>query len=68
MMDYETKTAKITYSNLGIPCLICGSIVPIYHPSQAPKICEKCKGAVMLIRNMMENPKKPILDGGITEL
>jgi hypothetical protein len=42
------------------PCLICGEAVPGNHSSA---ICDKCKNAVMYIRNNLErDPCEPILD------
>ena len=35
---------------LETPCLICGEGVPTSHYGYAPKICEKCKAAVMKVR------------------
>lgn len=67
-MDSITMTVDTTIYEIATPCLICGDSVPIEHYSKAPKICDKCKEAVLLIRNMMENPTKPILEGGIVEL
>ena len=32
------------------PCLICGEDVPVMHLHDTPKICDKCKDAVMKLR------------------
>lgn len=36
------------------PCLICGEGVPASPYGYAPKICEKCKAAVMKVRTEQE--------------
>lgn len=33
-----------------VACLICGEGVPVAHYTQGPRICEKCKAAVMKVR------------------
>ncbi len=37
--------------NIKTPCLICEEPVPLEHNGDWPKICEKCKKAVLLIRD-----------------
>lgn len=38
----------------GTPCLICGETVEINQHYQVPKICDKCKNAVMSVRRLLE--------------
>jgi uncharacterized protein (DUF983 family) len=37
------------------PCLICGEGVPVFGSYYAPKVCEKCKAAVMKVREQDGN-------------
>lgn len=38
-------------------CLICGEGVPLSSPlDKGPRICNKCKGAVMHVRKVLEQP------------
>lgn len=43
--DLEMQAVEIE-----TPCLICGEGVPVFDFGNAPKICEKCKAAVMKVR------------------
>ena len=38
----------------GTPCLICGETVERDQYSQVPKICDKCKNAVMSVRRLLD--------------
>lgn len=52
-----TKTCTLTVnatSTIGTPCMICGETVVIDDPSQAPRICDKCKDAVVSVRGLLE--------------
>ena len=40
---------------IGTPCLICGDAVPVFGIGYTPQICEKCKAAVMKVRNQDGN-------------
>lgn len=40
--------------NISTNCLICGEPVPMEHMGDYPKICEKCKEAVMFARREIE--------------
>lgn len=44
----------VSIYELGTPCLICGETVEIDQHSQVPKICDKCKNAVMSVRRLLE--------------
>ena len=44
--------------NLSTSCLICGEPVPIENPRDYPKICEKCKEAVMFVRRATDDQKE----------
>lgn len=57
----ESITVKITDVKIGTACLICGESV-ILHEEIGPKICEKCKAAVMQVRRGMERSHEMILD------
>lgn len=49
--------------SIGTPCLICGEGVALPHGvCDGPKICDKCKAAVMKVRKRMEDPYREILD------
>lgn len=43
--DLQFETVEI-----GTPCLICEEHVPVFGIRHTPKICEKCKAAVMKVR------------------
>lgn len=52
-----TKTMKL------VPCLICGEELSVELHEPHAKICEKCKEAVMKVRERMDwDPCTPILD------
>ena len=42
-------------NEIGTSCLICGEFVPTDHYSKTPKICKKCKDAVMKVREQDGN-------------
>ena len=44
--------------NLATSCLICGESVPISHSKDYPKICDKCKKAVMKMRERLLKGKE----------
>lgn len=48
--------------NLSTSCLICGEPVPMENPRDYPKICEKCKKAVMHVREKIENDPERFID------
>ena len=48
--------AKVNY-DIGTPCLICGESVPIFHIHDTPKICQKCKDAVMKVRGELSEKR-----------
>lgn len=69
MVNPENNTAILTREeyflalSLGTPCLICEETVTISRPSDGVKICDRCKKAVLHIRQQLErNPCEPILD------
>lgn len=43
-----------TYFSLTTKCIICGESVPISDLREAYKVCDKCKRAVLHIRDSME--------------
>lgn len=45
-------------ANIVTPCLICGETVDIFEPHETPKICEKCRIAVMAVREVLTELKK----------
>lgn len=50
--ECDSKIVRMEAVNIGIetPCLICGESVLVFGGIYAPKICEKCKAAVMKVR------------------
>ena len=55
-MDENTFTIIPTENMYGIgtSCLVCGELVTISHINDVPKICDKCKQAIMKMREEME--------------
>lgn len=43
---------------LSTKCMICGDSVPIYFSSDHYRICDKCKGAVMAMREKLEKERE----------
>lgn len=41
-------------SKIATACLICGGAVPVWFHCDTPKICDKCKAAVMKVRAEIE--------------
>ena len=39
---------------IGTPCLVCGEAVKIKDPNDTPKICDKCKEAILRVRRWKE--------------
>jgi hypothetical protein len=50
------KVAKIynTQVEIETPCLICGEGIPTWFGVCSPKVCNKCRDAVMAMRKKME--------------
>lgn len=49
-------------------CLICGEGVPLSSPlDKGPKICNKCKGAVMYVRRQLLGDTSKPEGGEVTE-
>ena len=48
--DVLNVKIEATHYEVETPCLICGEVVPTFRYCYAPKICEKCKAAVMKVR------------------
>ena len=55
---YATSYAAITESSIGTPCLVCGETVPIRHHRDVSKICDKCKAAIMAMREQMGGERR----------
>lgn len=57
MMEQEKqyRECKITALDVETPCLICGEGIPSFGFCYEPKICEKCKAAVMKVRGEYGN-------------
>ena len=53
--DESLKTESTKLGSMSVSCLICGAPVPIENPRDYPKICEKCKEAVMFAQKMSTN-------------
>lgn len=60
--DESLKTESTTLGSMSVSCLICGAPVPIENPRDYPKICEKCKEAVMFVREKIENDPERFID------
>lgn len=56
--DESLKTESTTLGSMSVSCLICGAPVPIENPRDYPKICEKCKEAVMFVRRATDDQKE----------
>lgn len=69
MEKQKTAIASIdnaTATSIGTPCLICGDTVTIAFYYAGPKICDKCKEAVLHVRQKLErDPLEPILDTAV---
>ena len=48
--DVVTVKIEATHYEVETPCLICGEGILVFGSYYAPKICEKCKAAVMKVR------------------
>ena len=63
---YATISTPATMGELGVACLICGECVKLSeHEESQPKVCDKCKHAIMHIRKQIEQPADytvPVLD------
>lgn len=46
----KARIDTTTIFELETRCLICEESIPMKHTSDAPKICKKCKEAVMKVR------------------
>lgn len=55
-MDYSKhiKTKEPSIIETAVPCLICGEDIISTGISYAPKVCDKCKAAVMKVRKESE--------------
>ena len=50
-----TITGEATEASFGTSCLVCDECVPFYSLfDHAPKICEKCKRAILRMREYMK--------------
>lgn len=54
----EEKRSFDEIIDFSVSCLICGESVPIENPRDYPKICEKCKEAVMFVRRATDDQKE----------
>lgn len=50
----ETANICITPIEVKTPCLICGEGIPSWFGDYTPKVCGKCRDAVMAMRKKME--------------
>jgi hypothetical protein len=48
--DFVSAKIEDVKCSIETPCLICGEGVPVFGSYYTPKICEKCKAAVMKVR------------------
>lgn len=58
--EYAVESIKEESTMFGVStsCLICGEPVPMENPCDCPKICEKCKEAVMFVRRATDDQKE----------
>lgn len=50
---YAENFSDSLKSSIGTPCLVCSETVPIFDYRDVPKICDKCKTAIMLMRKQL---------------
>ena len=48
------KDSNVSTIALAVKCLICGESIPTGSLRETVKICDKCKAAVMKVREEME--------------
>ena len=53
MANYVTNHETVV-GHLAVACLICRDFVEIKSVYEAPKVCAKCRAAVMKMRSSME--------------
>ena len=50
-----TITGEATEASFGTSCLVCDEFIPLYSPfDRGQKICEKCKRAILKMRECMK--------------
>lgn len=50
-----TITGEATEVSFGTSCLVCDEYIPLHsYFDHGPKICEKCKGAILKMREYMK--------------
>ena len=57
-----TTNSNISVISTATVCMVCGEEVPLPYGDRGPKVCDKCKAAVMKVRQGMEDPCREILD------
>ena len=55
---YTTNFSDSSKSSIGTPCLVCSETVPIFDYRDVPKICDKCKTAIMAMRKQLNERER----------
>ena len=55
---YSKNFGTIAEPSIGTACLVCGEGVPILGYQSGIKICDKCKAAIMAMREQMDGERK----------
>lgn len=65
----EVKVGNVSTIHYAVSCLICGETIRyIEYPTNIPEVCDKCKAAVMKMReNLERDPLQPILDSEVID-
>lgn len=51
---FEITPEKYVEPMIGTPCLVCDEDVVIFNHKDAPKICDKCRAAILAMRKQKE--------------
>ena len=54
---YSNNFSSSSECSIGTLCLVCGESVPIFDYKDVPKICDKCKAAIMAMREQMDRER-----------
>ena len=54
---YSNNFSSFSNCSIGTLCLVCGESVPIFDHRDIPKICDKCKVAIMAMREQMDGER-----------
>ena len=62
MDDNAVCVGTVHKLSIGTLCLVCDEAVPVSHSRDIPKICNKCKAAIMTMREHIEESKRQLLN------